>query len=127
MSASVLEFQRYEASNRDSEIAQIAGEWIDRNDVSVTRGGQGGEAEIQHSPDFLRAAQRDKDISEGARSQLPDQAIGRGEYGREAQINYDGTLKAAKCNTPRCIDRVRYYPSQREEGENVTAAAERDS
>jgi hypothetical protein len=72
LSASVLEFQRYEASNRDSEIelpddrlqiAQATGEWIDRNDVSVTRGGQGGEAEIQHGPDFLRAAQRGKDIS----------------------------------------------------------------
>jgi ABC-type transport system substrate-binding protein len=63
--ASVCKFQGYEAGNRDGEvelpddclqIGQAASKWIDRNDVPVTRGGQRGEAEIQHGPDFLRAA-----------------------------------------------------------------------
>src|SRR5260370_21769050 len=132
-SASVCEFQGYEAGNRDSEvelpddrlqIGQAAGEWIDRDDVPVTRGGQRGEAEIQHGRHFLRTARSGKEIDEGARAQLPDQAKGRGEDRREAQIKYDRTLKAVKCNPTGSIDRVRYYPSQRGEGENVAAAAE---
>src|SRR5882724_5414186 len=112
-SASVCEFQRYEAGDCDSEIelpdyglqiGQAAGEWIDRNDVPVTRGGQCGETEIQHGPDLLRAARSGKDIGEGDGAKLPDQAICRGEDRGEVKINYNGTLKAVKCNPARSID-----------------------
>ena len=135
LSAPVFEFQRYEARNGNSEIelpedrfqiGQAAGEWIDRNDIPITRGGQRGKAEIQHGPDFLQAAQRGKDIGEGVSTQLPDQPKGRGEDRREAQIKYNRTLKAVKCNTARSIDRVRYYPSQRGKGKNAAGAAEHD-
>jgi hypothetical protein len=55
----------YEAGNRDGkvelpddylQIGQAASEWIDRNDIPVTRGGQRSEAEIEHARDLLRAA-----------------------------------------------------------------------
>src|SRR5215469_15585053 len=51
----VLQFHRYQAGNGDSEeeladdgleIGQAAGQWIDRNDVAVTRRGQRGKTEI---------------------------------------------------------------------------------
>src|SRR5262249_39252994 len=54
-STPVLQFHRYQAGNGDSEkeladdrlqIGQAAGQWIDGNDVAVTRRGQRGEAEI---------------------------------------------------------------------------------
>ena len=82
-SASVREFQRYEAGNRDGEeelpkdrlqIGQTAREWVDCNDVPVPRSGQRREAEIQHGPDFFRAAYWGNNIDEGARAQLPNQA-----------------------------------------------------
>src|SRR5439155_23446979 len=100
------------------QIGQAAGEWIDRDDVAVTRGGQRGEAEIQHGRDFLRTAHSGKEVVEGSRAQLPDQAIGRGEERREAQIKYDRPLKAVRCNTARSIDRNRYYPGHRGERED---------
>ena len=58
---------RYEASDRRGEvelpgdcllIGQAASKWIDGNDVTVTRGGQCSEAEIEHARDLLRAAGR---------------------------------------------------------------------
>src|SRR4029077_707233 len=106
------------------QIGQAAGKRVDRNDVPVTRRGQRRQAEIKHGPDFLRPAHRGKEIDEGVRAKLPDEAIGRSEDRREAQIKYGSTLKAVKCNTARSVDRVRYYPSQRREGENVTAPVE---
>jgi hypothetical protein len=54
------------------------------------------------------------------------QAEGRGEDRRDAQIKYDRALKAMKGNTARSIDRVRDYPSQHGEGENVATTAEHD-
>src|SRR5438270_88393 len=55
---------------------------------------------------LLRAVCSGKDIGEGARAQLPDQAICGGEDRREAKIKYNRTLQAVKCNTARSIDRA---------------------
>src|SRR5215467_14022709 len=76
--AAVCEFHRHEAGNGDGEkklpehrlqVGHTAGEWIDRDDVPVARGGQRGEAEIQHDRDFFRVALRGNEIDEGVWAQ----------------------------------------------------------
>src|SRR5215469_15093309 len=88
-SVSIREFHRDETGHRDGDeklpehrlkIGQTAGKWVDRYDVAITGGCQRGEAEIQHAPDFLRAAPLDNEIGKGARVQFPNQAISRCEY-----------------------------------------------
>src|SRR6516165_11093640 len=80
-SASVGEFHRHEAGNRDGDeelpedrlkIGQAAGKRIDRNNVAVAGGCQCREAEIQHAPDFFRTPFRRDEIGEGTRAQFPD-------------------------------------------------------
>src|SRR6516162_5614196 len=131
--AAVCQFQCYQAGYRYGEIewlnnrfqiGQAAGEGIERHDGPVTSRSQCGEAKIQHGRDFLRTAHMGGEIGKGAGAQLPDQAVGRGKNRCEAQINYDCTLKAMKCDTTRSVDGMRYHPGQRGEGKNFTAAAQ---
>ena len=77
IAASIREFQGYEAGNRDGEkelpddrlqIGQAAGKGIDRHDVPVTRGGQRGEAEIQHGRHLLRIVRRGYEVDERIRA-----------------------------------------------------------
>jgi hypothetical protein len=130
--ASVVEFQRHEASHRNREIewpdnrlqtGKAARERIERYDVAIARGGQRRKAEIEHRREFAHAGRCGWEIGKGAGDQLPYEAEGICEDYRQAQIYDHRALQPMKRDTAGSVDRVRHDPNQGRQREYEPAVA----